>query len=282
MAGSFSRRLMVVLWFGLFSGAVHGELSSLYGPYQQLLEEYLREKTLENNGLISAFDYEAALADDDTLERLRAQRERLARFDLSDLEGREESTAFWINAYNFFMLNQILTERPGGELVDSVWDYGGRYNPFTDNVFQRKKFEIAGRKYSLDGIEKGILLGDEYADRGWKDARVHFAVNCAAVGCPPLRRSLYTAQNLEQLLATNTRRAFSTARHLQIDGKTMRVTELFKWYGEDFTESAGSRKAFIRQWVDSSTAERIESTSEVTFINYDWDLNRPENFSELQ
>lgn len=282
MTVSFSRRLMVVLWLGLFSGAVHAELSSLYGPYQQLLEEHLREKTLENNGLISAFDYEAALADEDTPERLRAQRERLAQFDLSDLEGKEESTAFWINAYNFFMLNQILTERPDGELVDSVWDYGGRYNPFTDNVFQREKFEIGGRQYSLDGIEKGILLGEEYASRGWKDARVHFAVNCAAVGCPPLRRSLYTAENLEQLLATNTRRAFSTDRHLQIDGKTLRVTELFKWYEEDFTESAGSRKAFIRQWVDSSTADSIERTSEITFIDYDWDLNRPENFSELQ
>jgi hypothetical protein len=282
MAVLFSRRLMVVLWLGLFSGAVHGELSSLYGPYQQLLEEHLREKTLENNGLISAFDYEAALADEHTPERLRSQRERLAQFDISDLEGKEESTAFWINAYNFFMLNQILTERPDGELVNSVWDYGGRYNPFVDNVFQREKFEIDDRQYSLDGIEKGILLGEEFASRGWKDARVHFAVNCAAVGCPPLRRSLYTAENLEQLLATNTRRAFSTARHLQIDGKTLRVTELFKWYEEDFTESAGSRKAFIRQWVDSSAADRVERTSEMTFIDYDWKLNRPENFPELR
>lgn len=282
MEVSFSRRLIVVLWLGLFSGAVHAELSSLFAPYQQLLAEHLREKTLENNGLISAFDYEAALADEHTPERLRSQRERLAQFDISDLEGKEESTAFWINAYNFFMLNQILTERPDGELVNSVWDYGGQYNPFVDNVFQRKKFRIGGRQYSQDGIEKGVLLGAEYASRGWKDARVHFAVNCAAVGCPPLRGAVYTAENLDQMLANNTRRALSTPRHLRIDGETLRVTELFKWYEEDFTESAGSRKAFIRHWVDSSAADRVENTSEMTFIDYDWDLNRPENFSELQ
>jgi len=57
-----------------------------------------------------------------------------------------------------------------------------------DNVFEREKFVIDGEKYSLNQMEKEILLGQDYAERGWKDARVHFAVNCASVGCPPWQR----------------------------------------------------------------------------------------------
>ncbi len=71
------------------------------------------------------------------------------------------------------MLDQILTERPDGELVSSVWDYGGRVNPFVDSVFERKNFVVGGRNYSLNDMEKEILLGEEYASKGWKDARVH-------------------------------------------------------------------------------------------------------------
>jgi len=91
-----------------------------------------------------------------TLQKLTSQRNALAAFDLSSLEGEAESIAFWINAYNFFMLNKILTDRPDGNLVESVWDYGGRVNPFVDNVFEREKFVIDGEKYSLNQMEKEI------------------------------------------------------------------------------------------------------------------------------
>ena len=159
-----------------------------------------------------------------------------------------------------------------------MWDYGGRVNPFVDSVFDREKFLIDGRAYSLNQMEKDILLGEAYANKGWKDARVHFAVNCASVGCPPLRDVVYTADNLEGLLAENTRRAFATERHLEIKGDTLHVTELFKWYEGDFVEASGSRKAFIEKWADSALADRIEGTSELTFIEYDWSLNKPANF----
>ena len=249
-----------------------------FDPFQRLLAQHLTESTTTDGGLVSAFDYEAALASSQTDGLLADQRDRLEDFDTGTLEGEAESVAFWLNAYNFFMIDQILTERPDGELVDSVWDYGGRVNPFVDSVFDREKFLIDGQAYSLNQMEKDILLGEDYADKGWKDARVHFAVNCASVGCPPLRDVVYTADNLEGLLAENTRRAFATERHLEIKGDTLHVTELFKWYEGDFVEASGSRKAFIEQWADSALADRIEGTSELTFIEYDWSLNKPANF----
>jgi hypothetical protein len=160
---------------------------------ERLLTDYVVEHEMPDDGLISAFDYRSALASNDLKKSLTEQQAKLQKFNPETLDGREESVAFWINAYNFFMLAQILTERPGDELVSSVWDYGGRVNPFVDNVFERKSFAIGGRAYSLNEIEKEILLGDNYADRGWKDARAHSAVNCASKAATPKARCVYTA-----------------------------------------------------------------------------------------
>ncbi|MDV2080020.1 DUF547 domain-containing protein [Marinobacter xestospongiae] len=256
--------------------------AKVYRQYQALLSDHLVEKTLPENGLVSAFDYDAALAGEGLMERLSAQEQALREFNPGELEGREASVAFWINAYNFFMLAQILSEQPEGALVSSVWDYGGRLNPFVDNVFERQRFNVGGQNYSLNDIEKGILLGQAYADKGWKDARVHFAVNCASVGCPPLRARVYTADNLETLLAENTRRAFNTGRHLRVEGDTLYLTELFKWYEDDFTQAAGSEQAFISQWATPAVAEAVKQTESIRYIDYDWRLNRPENFGALQ
>lgn len=277
------RCLSFFLFLALVPALASADVNSeLYRGYQKLLSGYLFEKSTSSDGLVSAFDYQSALADNDLQQILIEQRETLEEFDAETLDGQQESVAFWINAYNFFMLDQILTEQPDGELVNSVWDYGGRINPFVDSVFERKKFVVGGRRFSLSQIEKEILLGDEYLDKGWKDARVHFAVNCASVGCPPLRDIVYTAANLEDLLAENTRRAFLTDRHLEVKGKTLYVTELFKWYEEDFKEAAGSRKSFIGDWVDSALAERVVNTSRIEFIDYDWALNKPTNFQEFR
>lgn len=278
----YSLLSMVVLLLLLPGTALTDTNKSVFKPYQSLLDRHLIEKTLPGNGLVSAFDYRSALANEGLERTLAAQRETLQAFSPESLDGREESVAFWINAYNFFMLEQILTERPDGELVSSVWDYGGRVNPFVDSVFERKKFTIGGRDYSLNEMEKEILLGEEYADRGWKDPRVHFAVNCASVGCPPLRTTLYSAENLETMLAENTRRALNTERHLRVEGNTLYVTELFKWYQEDFVEAAGSPRAFIKEWAAQEVADQVAGTEVLNYIDYDWSLNRPTNFPELR
>ncbi len=105
-------------------------------------------------------------------------------------------------------------------------------------------------------------------------------MNCASVGCPPLRNTIYTADNLQRLLAENTRRAFNTARHLRVKGDTLYVTELFKWYEEDFAEASGSSKAFI-ELAAPEVRNQVASTSSLEFIDYDWALNTPDNFPAL-
>lgn len=278
----FVRTIVPTVLFVVFTTtALASDNRSLFEPFQTLLERHLTEQQLPGGGLVTGFDYEEALQRTETQALLGKQAEALAAFDPAGLEGRARSVAFWINAYNFFMIEQILTERPDGELVSSVWDYGGRVNPFRDNIFQRSLFTIGGQDYSLDRMEKDILLGQEYQQKGWKDARVHFAVNCASVGCPPLRQAIYTEDNLETLLTENTRLALNTPRHLAIDGATLKLSAIFDWYRADFEEEAGSVRNFIRQWSDTGIGTRVNQTDAIDYLNYDWSLNRPENFPEL-
>ena len=280
--------LALLLVFNPVTNIAHGSgtpsdlMKTTYAPYAALLANFLEEKDLPGDGLVSAFDYRAALSAPDTGELLQQQRELLSDFDTEQLDNRETAIAFWLNAYNFFMIEQILEQRPDGELVESVWDYGGRVNPFRDNIFERELFNVGGQKHSLDGIEKGILLGEQYRQRGWFDARVHFAVNCASVGCPPLRRQLYTPANVDELMSENTRRAFNTPRQLRVEEDRLYLTRLFDWYEEHFVTAAGSIRGFIREYADKELIEAIEATSTIRHINYDWDLNKPANFEEFR
>jgi len=272
-------------FFGLYlmavSAPVLAGVERLFTSYAELLDAFVIERRLESGGLLSAFDYHAALADPITPDLLSEQRNRLAGFDPLQLDSRREATAFWLNAYNFFMIAHLLENRPGGELVDSVWDYGGRINPFRRNVFERELFEVGGAMMSLDQIEKDTLMGKSFRERGWADARVHFAINCAAVGCPPLRNTAYTSGNLDALLAENTRLAFNTPYQLRVTGSTLEVSRLFDGYEADFLAEADSIREFIAIHAGEEVARRIRGTTTLRFIDYDWRLNQPEHFPEI-
>lgn len=249
-----------------------------FKPYGELLQRHVSEYDLAAGGLVSSFDYRGAMADSGSRELIDRQRQRLADLESDEFDSREAALAFWINSYNFFMIAHIVDNPEEGEPVNSVKDYGSLFNPF--RVFKRKHFDVAGRKRSLDEMEKGMLLGEDFAERGWKDARVHFAVNCASVGCPPLRKVPYTTANVERLLDENSRRALLTPLHLYIDGDTARLTSLFDWYASDFEQFAGSVDAFIKNHLDGKRADAFEAAEQSRFIDYNWQLNSPSNIRQ--
>lgn len=264
---------------GLSRIAWAADTARFFQPYQVLLERHVTEHELPGGGLASTFDYRSALADSESLELLAEQRRRFAGFDTAELKTRPRSLAFWINAYNFFMIDHILRHPENGDPPESVRDYGTLFNPY--QVFERKLFDIGGRAYSLQEIELDVLLGESFAARGWKDARVHFMVNCASVGCPPLRARVYSAGNVDGMLAENTRTALDTPRHLARDGNVLRITRLFDWYAADFVEQSGSVEGFIREHGSARARERLQATEGIEFIDYDWSLNSPENIDAM-
>ena len=254
-------------------------LAEVYAPFAELLNRYLIEMQTPQGGLVSAFEYDAALQQAETRHLLQRQTAKLAGFDRSTLNRRETAIAFWLNAYNYFMIAHILENPKNGEPVDSVRDYGYLLNPY--RIFKREIFEVGGREFSLDEIEKEILLGKEYQQRGWKDARVHFAVNCASVGCPPLRGEPYLPGDLDERLMQNIRYALNSPRHLHLQGDTLYVSRLFAWYEADFVQAQGSVQAFIKAYGGTAVDHAVNKAKRIRYIDYNWDLNRPGTYREL-
>ena len=277
---NIGRRFFGVLtfMFAMVCKPLLAEDSSVYGPFQTLLERHLTEQITPCDGLISWFDYQSALTAKDTADLLQQQDALLAAFDPQTLSTREHAIAFWTNAYNYFMLQHLLTHLEEAAIVSSVRDYGHLFSPY--RVFGLKRFNVGGTKYSLRQIELDILLGDEFFERGWKDARVHFAVNCASVGCPPLRKTAYQAETLDAMLSQNTRFALNTPLNLVLEDDTLRLTQLFEWYEDDFIEHSASVREFIFDYGSETARNAAESSDRIRYIDYDWELNTAENFAE--
>lgn len=254
-------------------------IGSIYAPFSKLLDKYLIEKSLEKGGLVTAFDYAKASADSTTESLLGEQNRLLADFDTGQINSRELALAFWTNAYNYFMIAHILENPLKGKLVGSVRDYGSLFNPY--RIFGQKNFDVGGRRYSLDEIEKDILLGDDFEQKGWKEARIHFAVNCASVGCPPLRKQIYLPGIIDRMMTENTRKSLNTRRHLQFQNDTLLVTRLFDWYANDFVDEQGSVEAFIKKYADVEVQKKVDRANHIRFVEYDWSLNKPDNFEEF-
>ncbi len=164
--------------------------------------------------------------------------------------SRNESMAFWINAYNANTLKLILKNYPVNSITDlhsgKPWDV--------------KWIKIGDETYSLNNIEHDIIRPR------YKDARIHFAVNCAAASCPPLPNKAFTATNLNSLLESRTRSFIRNESYNAISGEAATVSKIFDWYGEDF----GDLREFLNQYATTE----ISAATEIGFKEYDWALNK--------
>lgn len=166
--------------------------------------------------------------------------------------SREGRLAYLINAYNIAMLGQVLDAYPIKSVKDLAPNFG---------VFSGERITVAGKKTSLNELEKRALL-DEF-----REPRIHFAINCASRSCPPLRGEPFTAAKIEEQLDSATQQ-FLTANPLgvAIDGGAARISSIFDWYAEDFA-SVGGAPTFIQRYRPLPPATKI------AFQTYDWTLN---------
>ncbi len=164
-----------------------------------------------------------------------------------DSWSKNDKLAYWMNAYNALTINLIIGKYPLSKITDldggKTWDV--------------KRNTLGGKKLSLNDIENTIL-------RPMGDARIHFAINCAAKSCPPLLNKAFTAQNVQELLESRTK-AFinSTANTLKAD--EIKVSKVFDWYGKDF----GNVAEFVAKYAKI----KVNKTAKVSFEEYDWRLN---------
>jgi Protein of unknown function, DUF547 len=187
--------------------------------------------------------------------------------------GKAQQMAFLINAYNAFTVELVLTRYPK---LASIKDLGS----LLSSPWKPKWVPLFGEKLSLDDIEHEMLR-----KRGrFDDPRVHFAVNCASIGCPALREEAFTADRLDAQLDQQTLRFMSdrTRNRYSAQRGRLEVSKIFDWFGEDFRlghRGTDSVPAFMARHADAladapAERERIRSMKlDIAFLDYDWALN---------
>ena len=180
----------------------------------------------------------------------------------------EAQAAYWINAYNAFVLHEVVKHYPVESVRDLKFGFGLLF-------FKSKRFVAGGKRYSLDDIEHGILR------QRYRDARIHFAVNCASASCPPLRREPYLAEKLEAQLEDATLSFIQRRENVWMRGDVLFLSAIFDWYKEDFMRAAAAKANgrptvvdYVTRYLPAETAERVKKENpRVEFYNYDWTLN---------
>lgn len=187
--------------------------------------------------------------------------------------GRAQQMAFLINAYNAFTVELILTRWPK---LESIKDLGS----LLQSPWKPKWVPLLGGKVSLDDIEHAMLR-----QRGrYDDPRVHFAVNCASIGCPALREEAFDAARLDAQLDEQALRFMSDRTRNRYDAAAgrLQVSKIFDWFGEDFRlghRGIASLPAFLARYAEvladaPADRERIRSgQAGIGFLDYDWKLN---------
>ncbi|MHC5025671.1 MAG: DUF547 domain-containing protein [Planctomycetota bacterium] len=175
---------------------------------------------------------------------------------------RDERLAILINAYNAFTLQLIVENWKGGTL-ESIRDL--------DDPWDQKRWRFGGKTVSLNHIEHEIIR------KQFNEPRIHFALVCAAIGCPTLRAEAFVADRLEVQLDEQTRAVHQGRTWCRYDAaaNTLFLTRLYDWYGSDFEKSAGSVLAFVARYVDGVRAALEEDRKpKIRWLDYDWALNK--------
>ncbi|MEJ6123813.1 DUF547 domain-containing protein [Vibrio sp. 2-Bac 85] len=241
--------------------------TNLHASWTELLEQNISPI---NKGHSTAVDYPAFKSQESELQVYLDKLSEVSRADF-DAWSKEKQLAFLINAYNAWTVEFILTEYPD---LESIKDLGSLFSSPWDKEF----IPLLGKKISLNNIEHDLIRG---SDR-YNDPRIHFAVNCASIGCPALREEAYTADNLEQQLTQQTERFLTDTSRNYIKGDSFYLSSIFKWYGDDFEvgfRGTKSIQSFIGLYAEALTLNTQQALTlknqdfNVKFLDYNWKIN---------
>ena len=224
-------------------------------------------------GTASSVDYAGLKADRAPLDRYTASLSGVSQAQFQKF-NKLERRAFLINAYNAFTLQLILTKYPD---LKSIKDLGS----FFSSPWKKAFVPLLGQTRSLDDIEHVLLRGADDYD----DPRIHFAVNCASIGCPALRPEAFVAARLDAQLLDQTQRFLRdrSRNRYNAEAKTLELSMIFKWYGEDFERGflgAKSVVEFVANYAASLGLALDQLTKlrsgeiEIEYTDYNWALNK--------
>jgi hypothetical protein len=196
-------------------------------------------------------------------DRLVSYIQRLAALPIGAYR-RDEQFAFWVNLYNALTVKLVLDRYP----VESIRDIDISPGLFSDGPWGKKIINVEGQELSLDDIEHRILRPI------WRDARIHYAVNCAALSCPNLMRHAFTAGNTECLLEAAARAYVNNPRGVAFENEGRVVaSRIYDWYAADFGGTEEAVLAHLRAYAAPPLAARLAGIQEIDDYRYDWLLN---------
>ena len=245
---------------------ISDETSSLtidHNAWQQVLDGYLQT----HPSGINRFDYGGLQASAADSAKLQNYLDALQAVDPRQY-ARAEQQPYWINFYNALTVRVVSDAFP----VDSIRDVHRSPLPFPIGPWGDVHAKVAGTELTLDDIEHGILRPI------WADARIHYAVNCASLGCPNLSPTAFTAANTETLLEMGARDYVNHPRGVGfVANDAMMLSSIYEWYVEDFGNSEKGVFEHLVRYATPELAARLgEFTGKITY-RYDWTLNQPQS-----
>jgi hypothetical protein len=247
-----------------------------HAQWDSLLKKHV--KTIDN-GHFTALDY-AGLAragssgnGDGDRHDFEHYLEQLSRITQTEFDQwyQDHQLAFLINAYNAFTVALILSKYPD---LDSIKELGS----FFSSPWKKRFIKLLGKTRSLDEIEHQLIRGSGR----YNDPRIHFAVNCASIGCPALRAEAYVGDRIDQQLQDQTKQFLADPSRNRVKNGRLEVSSIFKWYRDDFEKGwlgFHSLEDFFAAYsadlglTEQHTAALKTGNIDIEVLDYDWRLN---------
>jgi len=226
-----------------------------HSGWQAILDDYL---VTETDTGVNLFDYSGLI--DDGRESLDEYVNLLAATDPL-LLSRAEQKAYWINLYNAVTVALILDNYPLTSITNIKGEVGS-FGPWDNDAVA-----INGIQLSLNDIEHRIIRPM------YNDYRIHFAVNCASIGCPNLATEAYTSATMEQQLDDAAAEYLNHPRGVQLEDEQLQLSTLFKWYANDFGSSQKEVLDTLGRHIDVDVKNALSQYSGSPAYAYDWGLN---------
>ena len=225
-----------------------------HSPWQAILDKYLNDQHASG---VNRFDYQGI--GDEGFEAIKSYVSSLEQIDPSTL-NRNEQFAFWVNLYNAKTV-ELVSRAVQRRRISSVRQI--RSNYFWPGPWSMNTLSVNGKSMSLDDVEHGVLRPI------WQDHRIHFAVNCASVGCPNLLKTAYTSSNFEELMGKAEQQFLAHPRGLRLDGGVLIASKIFHWYRVDFAADEAQLLNYFKGFIDVGDAGQELKIE----YQYDWALN---------
>lgn len=224
-----------------------------HSKWNDILQKYT---TMDKKQVL--VDYKGIKKDKSLLESYLKDLESLKKDEFKKF-SKDQQLAYWINVYNAYTVKWIIKHYPVSSIKKTVGFFarvkGGPWNVAFIPSF--------GKKISLDKVEHGIIR------KQFKEPRIHFAVNCASIGCPSLYREAITHEKIDTQLEEAMKHFLTNTEKNRRDGNTYYLSKIFDWYGSDF----GKNNKEIINYVQKYMGQAKSPKTKVEFLNYDWDLN---------